>query len=727
MNRVIRITLVALAIAALAFPVAAQQATPPAASNPLVQLLQSKGILTAEEAANIGAASTPADANERLAHLLLNKGLISQEEYNATAAASVVPVAGSQAAPGGARLVNAAASASPGEAAITANSATTEKKKEAFWPISANMIGYDPSDGTSADASVIPAIAPVRVLPIGIPKDPKGIIPDIKLGSGAMLNFYGFFKASAIYDSTNVGGSTFNGDDFPLPLLQGDTGPDAASQFRMKARAVRMGANFYYPINGPDITLTGKLEFDWQGDYTTVDNTNISSTRTTQPALRLAWMRVDAKVGGTPWFAEFGQDWTFFGSSTQWDLVESGVNGVFMGNVYERLPQFKTGFQFTAGDVKIEPEVQILLGAFGDQNLNNSTANALLGAVGVVPTGFQNQSREGAMLGPASGQPGVEGRLVIDFPLDKSWKGVPNAELIVAGGHAEGEEIIPIGNIPETAVALPTGVTALTCASNGANVAAAGGFRNCYPRGFTMNIPQNVVDAEFQLPMPWITLTGKAYRGGDLRFMFGGLGNSVFSDLLGGTAIAAPPTTVITCVPGTPSATVPVCPSTPTSTTSIASSSTIAQTTYAQNGDTITFTRSPAVAGASTVQFAPVRPVRGYGGFVQAGFPLSRIFGANPEGYNKGWTLFIAYGTDGAVNRDVNRLGANGLRRDDYIPVSLRYQVNKWFQIADEVTWYDTRTGSELGTTEPILKLYRGQDARMAHDWRQEFGTVFTF
>src|SRR5208283_2188730 len=119
------------------------------------------------------------------------------------------------------------------------------------------------TDGATADASTIPAVAPVRVLPITLPKDPKGIIPDIKLGSGAMINPYGFFKASSVFDSTNSGGATVGNNDFPLPLLQGDTGPNSGSQFHVKARSARFGANFYWPISGPDITLTGKLEFDW--------------------------------------------------------------------------------------------------------------------------------------------------------------------------------------------------------------------------------------------------------------------------------------------------------------------------------------------------------------------------------------------------------------------------------------------------------------------------------
>jgi hypothetical protein len=730
MNRLIRFTLVTLATVALAIPVAAQQADHPAAPNPLVQLLQSKGILTAEEAANIGTASTPGEANERLAHLLLNKGLISQEEYNATAAASAVPVASAQAAPGGARMVNAAAAAAPSAAPIAPSSSPAPvKKREALWPVSPNMVGYDPSDGASADAQTIPAIAPVRLLSIGIPKDPKGIIPDIKLGSGAMINPYGFFKASAVYDTTNSGGPTLGNNDFPLPLLQsGDTGPDAGSQMRFKARSARFGANVFYPINGPDITLTGKIEFDWEGDYETANNRNISSIRSPQASLRLAWARMDAKIGGVPWFAEFGQDWTLLGSSTVMDLFESTGFGVFFGNFYERIPQFKTGMQFSAGDVKIEPEVAVTLGAFGDANLNSSINSALLTNLNQVQAGFQNQTKEGAFLGPDSGQPGVEGRIVIDFPMNKDWKGVPNAELIVSGGHNEGREIVPFGNIPNTPVA---GLTTPNSVCTAPTVANPCSVRSYYPRGLTMDIPQNAFSGEFQLPTPWFTLVGKYYRGSDLRFMFGGQLNSVFADTLGIAPISIPGTTLL-CTGGTQG-----CPATGAGAGTIS----VTQPVTALNGDTISFINPGTGCTGATptncvAQVAKLRPVRGYGALVQLGIPLSRIFGANPEGLNRGWTLFMGYGMDGAVNRDAARTitassttlaGGNGLRRSDYVPISLRYQMNKWASFVNEVTWYDTRTGTRRGTNTNVFVLFRGIDAKINHDIREEFGTIFTF
>jgi len=753
MNRVIRLTLVLAVVAAIATPVAAQQAQNQPAPNPLVQLLQSKGILTAEEAASVRTASTAGEANERLAHLLLSKGLISQEEYNSTAAASAMPVASDSA--GGAHLVNAATSASP--VAEPVRSAAPAPVKSAPWPVSPAMVGYDPSDGTAADATVIPAIAPVRVLPIGIPRDPKGIIPDIKLGSGALLNIYGFLKASAVYDTTNSGGSTFGSNDFPLPLLLGDTGPDKGAQTRFKARSARAGVNFAWPINGPNLTLTGKVEFDWEGDYTIVNNRNISSIRSSQLSLRLAWARLDGKFGTVPWFAEFGQDWTLLGSSTLLDLFETTGLGVGFGDFYERIPQFKTGLQFTAGRFKIEPELAVTLGAFGDSGLNSSTTSSIFGSLGQIPTGQQNQGREGAILGPASTSPGIQGRLVFDFPLNKGWKGVPNAEIIFSGGHAEAEEIVPVGNIPTTAVAaltVPTGTAPVGLSATACSTVTPAGFsvRCYYPTGLGLQIPQNAWSAEAQLPTPWFTVIGKYYRGGDLRFMFAGQLNTAFADLSVGTPLAIPGTSVL-CTAGTAG-----CVGGAAGPPAVAGTASLAQTVFSLAGDPITFRNSNITPGTAVV--APLRPIRGQGGLLQLGFPLSRIFGANPEGLNSGWRLFVGYGIDSAFNRDVTtsvhcavgsrgcsaagtvaRSGGNGLRRSDYAPVSLRYRINKWAEIVNEVTWYDTRTAGcaiisaaaacnplPAGSTNGVQRvLFRGVDARVNHDIREEFGTIFTF
>jgi len=374
--------------------------------------------------------------------------------------------------------------------------------------------------------------------------------------------------------------------------------------------------------------------------------------------------------------------------------------------------------QFGAGDFKFQPEFALTLPAFGDANINNSLTTSVLGSLGTVPIGQQNQTRESNFLGPDSGQPGVEGRIVLDFPLNKSWSGVPNAEIIVSGHHAEGREIVALANIPTTAISsLTTPNTVCTTAS----VATPAGLRCFFPHGYDFNIPQNIFSVEAQIPTPWVTWITKFYKGGDMRFFFGGQTESVFADLQAHAALAIPgPTTLVTCTNP------PAC--TTTGTTNIA------QNVYALNGDPISFYNPGATCTTTPVNCSPViaqlRPIRGYGGFTQLGFPLSRIFGADPNGRNAGWRLFVGYGVDGALNRDAIR--TTGLIRSDYVPVSLRYRINKWAELVNETTWYDTRLGTNVTDINgkapgPILALFRGTDARTNHDWRQEFGTIFTF
>jgi len=706
MRRVVVGALLLWVVTLTAISVAAQQAAPPVPPVSVVQLFVAKGYLTPEEAARILAAPTQAEANDRMLRIFLSKGMLTQQEYNAASAAASAPAAEKVA--NGAGMLNAAAPESPSPATAAASPAAPPRAAD--WPTSPVMVGTDPSDGTGADANTIPAVAPPRPLPIGLPRDPKGIIPDLKLGSGAMLNVYGFLKATAIYDSTNSGGAVVGSNDFPLPLLQGDTGPNSGSQFRVKARSSRIGANFYWPINGPDITLTGKLEFDFEGDYTVVNNRNVSSSRSSQPSLRHAWMRMDAKLGDVPWFAEFGQDWTLLGSSIVPDYIESTNNGVAFGSIYERLPQIKTGLQFHAGDLKIQPEFALVWASFADSNLNNSSTASVLGSLGVVPTGQQEQGREGAILGAAGGQPGVQGRVVFDFPINKSWKGVPNAEIIISGAHAQAEEIVPLANIPKTGIAgltLATGatITGETAPPTCSGAAPATGFSiQCYyPTGLSMDIPQNIGTVGFQLPTPWFTLWSNYFRGGDMRFFFAGVLNSAFVDTMGHAALAIPgPTTLVTCT------------NPPACTTS--GTTNVAQGIFSLSGDPISFVN---INNSAVV--APYRPIRGQGGFVQLGIPLSRIFAANPDGRNAGWRLFLAYGIDSAFSRDVIRTGGNNLDRTDYVPVSLRYRINKWAEIVNELTWYDTRT-ADSKTVD-----YRGVPAHVNHDIRNEFGTIFTF
>jgi hypothetical protein len=487
------------------------------------------------------------------------------------------------------------------------------------------------------EPAFIPAIAPFRVLPITPPKK-DGLIPDIKLGSAVRLQPYGFFKMSAVEMTTSSGGAIFGSNDFPQgPLLLSDTGPDGDPQFHVKDRAMRLGVNFEWPDVAKNLTLTGKLEFDFEGNFTDVNNRNISAIRSSQPSLRLAWIRMDTKLHDVPIFFQFGQDYSIFGSSTLMDLFETTGFGFAQGNLYERMPMFRTGFQLHNGKLKVQPELAIALPVFGEAGLS-----------------VDQRLRFGGRVGSEANQPELEGRIVLEFPLSNA-KGVVPAEIIFSYDHAVASEILGVSDLP------------------------AGPIRAAFQNGLRLNTTRNAWSAEAQLPTPFFTLAGKYYRGGDLRFYFQGQFNDVFQDLAGATPI--PGGTAVTFA-----------------------------------GRTIQF----GTRGGQVVAPA-LEPVLGQGGFLQLGLPLSRIFGANPEGRQAGWTMYFTYGIDSAFAKDTARLGANGLLRTDHGSSQLRYRFNKWCTFIDEVTYIDTRT------VGGIRKLFRGVPAHTTHAWRNEFGPVFTF
>ncbi|MGC2183153.1 MAG: hypothetical protein WA637_07735, partial [Terriglobales bacterium] len=342
MKRTAVAVLLSLAIALVAVPaIAQQQDNRQPTANPLVQLLQSKGILSAEEASSVNQTTSPEDANARLARLLVSKGLISNQEYT-TAFATPAPAGP---APSGAHLVNAVYHEPLVKAEPSQPPALPQPKPEA--------------------QSLPPGIAPLRVLPIDLPKQ-GGLIPDIKLGSGANMKLYGFFKSTAVEDTASSGGATFGSNDFPLPLLiGGDTGPTSDPQFHIKSRSFRIGSQFEWVPKNQNITLTGKVEADFEGDYTNVNNRNVSGVRSSQFSIRIAYMRLDTKLGGTlPWFAQFGQDWALISSSLP-SLFETTGLGIGMGTLWERQPMFKTGVQFKAGQLQIQPEFAVTLPVAG--------------------------------------------------------------------------------------------------------------------------------------------------------------------------------------------------------------------------------------------------------------------------------------------------------------------------------------------------------------------------
>ena len=120
-------------------------------------------------------------------------------------------------------------------------------------------------------------------------------MPDLKLGSGAKLKLYGIVKASVIYDTSSPYGT-----DMPLPgfiTASGtsfDPGPTRSPEFHAKARFARVGTNFEWPdVAGSHNAITGKLEFDFEGNFSRTLNRNISTIRSNMASIRLAYGRID--------------------------------------------------------------------------------------------------------------------------------------------------------------------------------------------------------------------------------------------------------------------------------------------------------------------------------------------------------------------------------------------------------------------------------------------------
>src|SRR6267142_1939212 len=576
-------------------------------SDPLVRVLITKGVLNEDEGRSISASGTPSEQRDRLATLLRDKGLLSAAEYEAVR--TVAPSEDKTQ-----MLASSAGSAGP---------ATAETASKAQ---------------TAAPApTVIAAIAPVRLLGIDLPKR-EGLIPDIKLGTGARLKLYGIFKTSLIHDSSSP-----QGNDFPLPLLAGDTGPGNSPEFHLRARGLRLGANFEWLDPAPNMVVTGKIEFDFEGNFTRANNRNISSIRSSQPSIRLAWVRIDRRFNDkTSAFALFGQDWSPFVSSTMPNMIENtNFGGLGFGAAYERIPQARFGFNFKASgsrNLQFGPEIAIVLPAFGD-----------------LPANVADQLGFGERQGTDSQQPGIQGRAVLQWQLDKAENVVP-AQFIVSFEHAKRRAIVTKAGVPTA-------------------------FATAFPSGVEVSSTSNGYSAEFQLPTHFVTAVGKYYFGDDLRFYFGGQLLSNFNDTAGLTSTAT----------------------------------------------------ASSIDGASTVVFgllngvpavAPQRPVRGQGGFIQLGFPLSRIFDADPKGRNAGWTGYLYYGYDQATARDARRFGARG-SRSDLFSANIQYKWNQWVTFAYEQGYYRTRAANRSGVT--LLPLFRGVPSFTTHNIRSEFAAIFTF
>jgi len=621
---------------------AATTAGPGSAISPsLVDLLVKKGILTSAEASSLRNASGSA-AMDQLLLLLKAKGVVSDTEAADVKTASP-----------DADTMHSLVDIEPGMATANLTTASGQTKPaEAKGP------------------TVIPAIAPLRVLPLNPPA--KDGLLGIKLGSGAILSPYGFIKSTAAYDSYQP-----YGDDFLKPLfLTGgaNSGPGSNPEFHLKARSTRIGSRFEWPDVSKNITITGQIEGDFEGNFSESDNANVSSIRNSAFRLRLAYGRIDWTLApNSDVFFEAGQDWSIFGSSALMNLLDTTFFGAYWGNIYERSPQFRLGLVQKLGgsrDWKISPEFAIMMPSEG-----NLPGTRITCAVDEIPSnnvctlanlGLASQIGYGERQGADNAKPEVESRVVLQFQLDPA-PGVVPAQILWSGFYSGRQMTVLSSGVPAA-------------------------YTSAFPNGVDINSNGYGNQIAVSIPTRWFSVVTSLYAGSDLRFMNGGQTNSYYNQTAGLSKIA----------------------------------------------DGFGVDYNAAVFGtnaAGQAVVAPQLPVRGYGGFIQAGFPLSRWFNADPKGRNAGWQAYFEYGIDAANATDfyhAKAIGADGGGpiKSTIKAVTVFYKMNPWVQFGFEESKYSSYavpaiSGADIGVCNATK--VGNIPSCSATDWRTEFGPIFTF
>jgi hypothetical protein len=602
----------------------------------LLGVLVMKGVLAPAEAKSIESAA-PGTEFQALLDALARKGVVSASDLSA---------------------VSPSPAESAPSSALSASLATPET--QAAKPAAPAKPPAPPAP------AVVSAIAPLRVLPVDPPvKD--GLKAAFTMG-GVKMTPYGFLKATGVYDTSNP-----NGDDMPFPglFLSStsilNTGPTKDPEFHLKARSARIGANFEFPDISKKLVLTGRIEGDYEGNFSEVDNRDVSSIRSSMFSLRQAWARLDYQASDmTDIYFEGGQDWTLFGSSALPNLLETTALGYWYGDIYERSPQFQFGLVQKLGsssrNFKLAPTFALMMPSTGQ--IEKLGSQGLAGQIAQA-------EREGA----DSGRPEFEGRLALQFQLDKA-PGVAPAQIFWTGFRSKRTSIV-------TSDQMGTGPAA---------------YQAAFPNGFTTSSTMYGNQVGVQLPTRWFTIVASAYRGGDLRFFFGGQVNTFFTDVGGlSNPVTYKPVDGVVAASGTP------------------------QLACQGTWDPVAGTCSGAIV------VAPQKPIRGYGGFVNLGLPLSRWFNANPKGHNAGWQLFLHAGKDQVVHSDftnVNHEGVLPILMGKLAAATLYYKVNPYVTFGFEESIYATRLEPGING---LAYTIAGKTSNEWQDHRSEFGPIFTF
>ena len=633
-----RVSLVLSVVLALGFTglATAQQQDPPNSSalDRVVQLLESKGVFTTQEVADIEQGATATERQQRLMEFLRSKGLMNQNEYREIVTGTDVD----------ARTISSSqASLVPAVAHISVASPD---------PASAA------APQTPSAPPVIPAVAPVRVLQSG-PTKTGGVIPVLKLGAVAVQP-YGFLKSTAVYDTVDQQNS-----DFQLPGFLGDTGPAGSPEFHLKARAARFGASFEAPdIARGSYTITGKIEADFEGDFTRSLNRNISSIRSSQLSLRLAYIRIDHKISDkTSIFGLFGQDWTPFASSTLPNLLDTTGLGIGFGSLYEREPQWRLGLWHNFGGsrnftIGIEPAM--VLPAFGNQSPD-----------------VANQLGVAERQGTDSARPAWEARIVTQWQLDKA-KGVAPAQIIFSGMSGWRRATVLASAVPAA-------------------------FKSNFPQGADVTSSRYGGTVEVQLPTRYVTLITKYWTGSDMRWYFEGQLFSNFNDPRQGITSDIPgliPCTATTCAGKAGS---------------IDGSSTVLFGYL--GGVPVVVPQSPvrAAGGFAQLSFPLSRIFNADPTGRNAGWTLAFTYGIDQAKARD-----VRYLSGAGGNRLKSDMGVATLNYKLNQNITFAYETSYYRTRAIQCS-----AASFAGGT--CATLFEGLAARSMHDWRNEIGPVFNF
>ncbi len=629
----------------------------------LLDVLVAKGILAPAEANTIRGAAPDVEVT-LLIEALNRKGVLNAADMAAVGTPEAAPAAGPA-------FVAPSPSAASNAGTMSVSSTDMEPQNPQNPHPETQAAGTEPRP-RNVPPGVVPAVAAIRTLPIDPPKK-DGLVAAFHTGA-VKVTPYGFIKASAVHDSSSP-----NGDDFPFvglflsstSIL--NTGPTKDPEFHLKARSTRFGANFEWPDPSPALTITGKVEGDYEGNFSEVDNRDVSSLRSNSLQLRLAYVRLDYQATDKmDLFFEGGQDWAIFSSTVLPNLFETTFLGAYYGTLYERSPQMRFGVTYKLSDwrnIKISPEFAIMMPSTGQIEK--------LGSLGL--TGQIGQAeREGA----DSGNPEIESRVVLQAQVDKA-PGVQSAQVFWAGFYSHRKSIVTNSSY----------TVASETASCAAQQVLCDAYEAAFPNGFTTSSKQYGNQIGFQLPTRWATLIGTAYYGGDLRFFFGGQVNSYATD----TNLLANPI-IFPTVDGGP---------------------------LAAAGAAVLATN-----GLGAVVVAPQKPIRSFGGFLNLGLPISRWVNADPKGRNAGWQVYLHIGKDQVVHRDLtnpnfatdaNTLSPLPLLMGKMFAATLYYKLNPWCTFGTEYSVYASRLAP--GDNYTIA----GSLSNEWQDHRIEFGPVFTF